>query len=316
MSSKVCPNLTKFAPRNMPTPRQPVYVFGEAMIELSGVDGDTARLGVAGDTFNTAVYLSRSGVKSRYVTALGDDNFSLRILSALRGEDIFTSGCVIIPGMAPGLYAIDVDDEGERSFTYWRSNSAARQFFDRPESMSIIKHMKHAETLYLSGITLSIFGAKDRGKIIDIARSIKNAGGQVVFDTNYRPRGWQSQEAAQRAVNALMPYVCTALVTWEDEQGLFGDETPEACAARWHQAGASEVIVKAGPRGAYCQDTGWVPPPNVIKPVDTTGAGDSFNGAYLAARLSGANIKQGILRGHELAAKVLMTPGAILENKD
>ncbi len=291
---------------------QPVYIFGEAMIELSGVEGDTARIGVAGDTFNTAVYLSRSGIKTRYVSALGDDNFSLRILDALRVEKICEKSCVIIPSMAPGLYAIDVDDEGERSFTYWRANSAAKQFFDRPESAKIVDNMKRAQTLYLSGITLSIFSAEGREKIIDIARAIKTAGGQVVFDTNYRPRGWASKDEARTAVNAIMPYVTTALLTWEDEQELFGDDSAETCATRWHAAGANEVIIKAGARGAYCQRTGWVPPPRVIKPIDTTGAGDSFNGAYLAARLSGADIETAILSGHELAAKVLMTTGAIL----
>ena len=291
---------------------QPVYVFGEAMIELSGVEGDTARIGVAGDTFNTAVYLSRSGIKARYVSALGDDNFSLRIFGALRAEKIGASDCVIVPDTALGLYAIDLDADGERSFTYWRSNSAAKRFFDRAESGKIIGKMKQAQTLYLSGITLSIFSAGDREKTVDIARAIKTAGGQVVFDTNYRPRGWASKNEARTAVNAIMPHVTTALLTWEDEQELFGDESAEDCAARWHAAGAKEVIVKAGARGAYCQRTGWVPPPRVIKPIDTTGAGDSFNGAYLAARLSGADIEAAIIRGHELAAKVLMTTGAIL----
>ncbi len=289
-----------------------VYVFGEAMIELSGVAGDSAKIGVAGDTFNTAVYLSRSGIRARYVTALGDDSFSLRILSALRGEDIFTSGCVIIPDAAPGLYAIDVDDVGERSFTYWRSDSAAKQFFERPESAAIIEPMTRAKTLYLSGITLSIFNAQDRDKIIEIARCVKDGGGQVVFDTNYRPRGWDNKNEAKRAVVAFMPYVSTALLTLEDEQALFGDKTAEDCAKRWHDGGVGEVVIKAGPRGAYSQQTGWVRPRKLIKPMDTTGAGDSFNGAYLAARLSGETIENAITAGHELAAKVLMTAGAVL----
>ncbi len=289
-----------------------VYVFGEAMIELSGVASDSAKIGVAGDTFNTAVYLSRSGIRARYVTALGDDSFSLRILSGLRGEGIFTSGCVIIPDSAPGLYAIDVDDAGERSFTYWRSDSAAKRFFDRPESAAIIEPMKRAKTLYLSGITLSIFGTKDRAKTVEIARCVKDSGGQVVFDTNYRPRGWNNKSEARHAVEALMPYVSTALLTWEDEQALFGDATAEDCAKRWRDGGVGEVVVKAGPRGAYTRQTGWLPPPKLIKPLDTTGAGDSFNGAYLAARLSGGTIENAIMAGHELAAKVLMTPGAVL----
>ncbi len=296
----------------MTAPPHPVFIFGEAMIELSGVDGDAARLGIAGDTFNTGVYMARAGVQVHYVTALGDDPFSARISAALRAENISTNMALTIENATPGLYAISLDEHGERSFTYWRSNSAVRYFFNVPGVDEVIAQMQRAQTLYLSGITLSIFDDHDRAKIVDIARNICKAGGQVVFDTNYRARGWNSAGKAQAAVNAIMPYVSTALLTWEDEQELFGDENAEDCATRWHAAGVNEVIIKAGAHGAYCQSTGWVPPPQIIKPIDTTGAGDSFNGAYLAARFSGAGIETAILRGHELAGKVLMTKGAIL----
>ncbi len=111
-----------------------------------------------------------------------------------------------------------------------------------------------------------------------------------------------------------MPYVSIALPTWEDERELFGDIDAEACAARWHQQGVNEVVVKAGKRGAYSRDTGWIEPPERIVPVDTTGAGDSFNGAYIAARLAGAPPQAAIYRGHALAAKVLKTHGAIIES--
>ena len=98
------------------------------MIELSGVSESGAKIGVAGDTYNTAVYLSRAGINARYVTALGDDPFSQRIISAMQQEHVDTTSILEIPGGSPGLYAIDVDDAGERSFTYWRSTSAVRSF--------------------------------------------------------------------------------------------------------------------------------------------------------------------------------------------
>ena len=126
-------------------------------------------------------------------------------------------------------------------------------------------------------------------------------------------QGGQSKGEAKAAINAVMPYVTTALLTWEDERDLFGDESAEACAARWHEVGVGEVVIKAGHRGAYSQSTGWVLPPEVIKPIDTTGAGDSFNAAYIAGRARGESIHSSILQGHTLAAKILMTTGAILE---
>ena len=135
----------------------PIFVFGEAMIELSGVQGSQAKLGVAGDTFNTAVYLSRVGQEIHFATALGDDAFSGRILTALTAENIKTEAVLIIKGGTPGLYAIELDESGERSFTYWRSASAARRFFDAPLASQTTDDMRAAKTLYLSGITLSIF---------------------------------------------------------------------------------------------------------------------------------------------------------------
>ena len=58
----------------------------------------------------------------------------------------------------------------------------------------------------------------------------------MVFDTNYRPRGWARKDEARAAVIAIMLNVTTALLTWEDEQELFGDASAETCAARWHAA--------------------------------------------------------------------------------
>ncbi len=289
-----------------------VVVFGEAMIELSEVQSAKACLGVAGDTFNTAVYLARLGIDVQYITALGDDPFSARIAIALQAENIDTSSVIIIPHKTPGLYAIDLDPYGERAFTYWRSDSAAKQFFNTLGVKKIINDMTNANILYLSGITLSIFDEASRTEITKLLKTIHSAGGQIVFDTNYRVSGWKNRAMAISAVEAIMPFVTIALPTWEDEKKLFNDDNVEACAARWHAAGAHEVIIKAGSQGAYSVKTSWVAPPRALKPIDTTGAGDSFNGAYLAARISGVSIKQAIMKGHELAAKVIMTNGAIL----
>ena len=294
------------------TDPDPFFVFGEAMIELSGVSESGAKIGVAGDTYNTAVYLSRAGINARYVTALGDDPFSQRIISAMQQEHVDTTSILEIPGGSPGLYAIDVDDAGERSFTYWRSASAVRGFFDQPGPEKIVADMKQAKALYLSGITLSLFDAAGRQNISDIMQVVRASGGQVVFDTNYRARGWSSRKQAAEAIEAIMPLVSIALPTWEDEKELFDVADAENCAARWHGAGADEVVVKAGELGAYSTETGWIAPPQKIAPVDTTGAGDSFNGAYLAARIQGMSVAEAIMQGHALTAKVLLTNGAII----
>ena len=100
---------------------------GEAMIELS-INGSDAQLGVAGDSLNTAIYLKRCApdVTVDYISALGDDPFSDRIADFIAGQNIGTHAIERHAGKSPGLYAITTAPNGERSFTYWRSTSAAR----------------------------------------------------------------------------------------------------------------------------------------------------------------------------------------------
>ena len=290
-----------------------VVCFGEAMAELSGLESDQVRVGVGGDTFNTAVYLSRLGTPVRYATALGRDPFSERIRQRMKTEGLVDDLVLTSADRNCGLYAIEVDHEGERSFTYWRDHSAARQFFSLATVAPVLDVMAEAEILYLSGITLSLFPAEQRRRITDLAAAVRRHGGQVVFDTNYRPAGWASAEQARDAITALMPHVSTALPTFEDEVELFGFAEVEDCAAFWREAGVDEVVVKCGPRGAWADhDNSWIAPPDVIAPLDTTGAGDSFNAGYLNARLGGAGISEAIGQAHRLAAAVLGVRGALL----
>ncbi|MBB4659445.1 sugar kinase [Parvularcula dongshanensis] len=295
-----------------PTPDCPAVVFGEAMIELSDVTDEACRLGVAGDSFNTAVYLSRQGLSVAYMTALGDEAFSDRIAGALTEEGIDTRYVLRRDGGTAGLYAVTVDEVGERSFTYWRSASAARAFFRTQGADDVLRKAERTPLLYLSGITLSLFDESERRQVISFARAVREVGGAVVFDTNYRPRGWESSGEAARTIDALAPHVSIALPTFDDEAILFGFSEPIDSADRWLAAGAREVVVKHGPAGALIAGKGWVPPPETVLPLDTTGAGDSFNAGYLAARLGGAPPKEAAMAGHVLAAKVLRTPGAIL----
>jgi 2-dehydro-3-deoxygluconokinase len=293
-------------------PEGRVIVFGEVMIELSNVSPTSANLGVAGDSFNTAVYMRRNGIEVEYATALGTDIFSKQIIARLLQENIDAKHVLSVAGKFPGLYAIDIDETGERSFTYWRSDSAARYFFEAAHIEETLHDMSVARLLYLSGITLSIFSADNREKIYSLAKRVRENGGLVAFDTNFRISGWRSAAEAQRAIEQLMPFVSIALPTLEDEMSLFGIRSAEECDERWRNAGAEEVVVKAGPKGAFLTNVGWIEPPEIVRPVDTTGAGDSFNGAFLASRLKGVAGREAVEAGHRMAARVLAIRGAII----
>ncbi|ABI64553.1 sugar kinase [Maricaulis maris] len=301
-------------PTKFKADRKAVTCFGEVMAELADLGAEQVRVGVGGDTFNTAVYLARLGTPVRYATALGQDPFSERIRKRMALEGVDAELVATSSDRNCGLYAIEVDETGERSFTYWRSHSAARQFFDLAGARQALDAMAEADVLYLSGITLSLFAESSKtGQIIDLAQSVRRKGGQVVFDTNYRPAGWLSPGQARDTICELMPHISIALPTLEDEQALFGFQSVEECVEYWCRAGVDEVVVKHGPRGAWSTGVGeWVEPPAIIAPVDTTGAGDSFNAGYLHARLSGASGRESIIAAHQLAALVLGVRGALL----
>ncbi|HJM52095.1 MAG TPA: sugar kinase [Alphaproteobacteria bacterium] len=290
-----------------------VAAIGECMIEISGPAG-RARIGFGGDTLNTAVYLARAGVSVDYLTALGDDPFSDEMLRAWQAEGVGIEGIVRRPGRLPGLYLIRTNEGGERSFYYWRDRAPARELF-AGDGAAVLESLAAYDWVYLSGITLSVIGAAGCQALAGRLGELKAGGLRLAFDSNYRPRGWPEAAAARTEFDRLLPLVDIALPTLDDEQALYGDGDGAACAARHRAAGVAEVVVKMGADGCLVAAEGGtttIPVPETLAPVDTTGAGDSFNAAYLAARLAGRAPAAAAAAGHQLAARVIGCHGAIL----
>lgn len=297
-----------------------VVVIGECMIELSSLESsvDCWRMRFAGDTLNTATYMARLGGNIAYLTAIGADRFSAAMLQQWQADGIDTSLVQTRPDRLPGLYAIETDATGERHFQYWRENSAARTLFDHDEGgndrlQSALSAAASADLLYLSGITLSLFNSAGQRRLIDLCAGVRAKGGLVAFDPNYRARGWDSPDAARAVIGAVAPYVSIALPTFDDEASLYGDISPAATHARWVAAGAGEVVVKMGPEGALVDSGDIIAGPRVLHPLDTTGAGDAFNAAYLSTRLNGHDRTDAATAGNALAATVIQHPGAIID---
>ncbi|MGD0846284.1 sugar kinase [Bradyrhizobium sp.] len=291
-----------------------VASIGECMVELSDGGAGLFSRAFGGDTLNTALYLARLGIETSYVTALGDDSLSSAMLDAWRAEGIHVDEVLRLPGRMPGLYMIERNALGERSFLYWRDRAPAREFFDLVDDAAL-ERLSRFDWLYLSGITLSLYGDRGRARLIELLTMARRNGGRIAFDGNYRPRGWSDAAAARRAFDSLLPHVDLALPTLEDEQLLFGDADADSCAARLRGAGVAEIVVKTGARGCIVYAKGIrteVPPEAVLQPVDTTAAGDSFNAGYLAGRISGASVTEAARAGHRLAGVVIRWPGAVI----
>jgi len=296
--------------------RTRIISIGEVMIEMSrGTDGRFSQA-CGGDTFNTAVYLARRGLPVAYATALGDDPYSDQIVALASAEGIATDQIIRVPGRVPGLYLIETDSKGERTFQYWRDSAPARELFELAQWAAIAEAMIGARIIYFSGITLSLYSNTGLGRFLAILEMARQAGAKVVFDGNYRPRAWKGDvQRTRRVFMEALKRVDIALPTYEDEALLWGDQSPDATIERLQAFGINEIAIKNGHNSALVAAGGqreFIPVPDVVVPVDTTAAGDSFNAGYMAARLAEENPADAAIAGHKLASEVIQHRGAIM----
>lgn len=292
-----------------------VICLGEVMVELSLNDAtpDTAGIGFAGDTFNTSVYLKRKapGLDIAYATKLGADKLSDRIVALMDAEKLNTSLVLRSPDRMPGLYAISTDEEGERSFLYWRDRAAVRTLFEEPALD--LAALTGARLFYFSAISLAILSPEDRNRLLSGLSDLKSSGTQIAFDSNYRPALWEDQATAQADIERAWRLTDIGMPSVDDEMALYGDPDETSVLSRLNGWSLTDGALKRGAEGPIPLDGGQgpacQPAPRVI---DSTAAGDSFNGGYLAARLQGADAQQSLLAGHNLAALVVQRRGAIV----
>jgi 2-dehydro-3-deoxygluconokinase len=287
-----------------------VVLVGEAMLELSQ-DGESWQLAYGGDTLNTAIHLARAGVDTAFLTALGTDPFSADLKRRWAAEGLDTSLVLADPLRNPGLYAITCDAAGERSFTYWRNDSAARQVFACEGIDDALASAAQADLLAFSLVSLAVLPPDSRDALLALARKVRERGGQVAFDGNYRPRLWPDAATARTSRDAAIALATIGLPTLEDEVLLGSANDPAAVAAHWQSLGCAETVVKLGADGCRLPDGRIIAPESMLAPVDTSGAGDAFNAGYLAARLPGAALEQAARGGHALAGWTIMRRGAI-----
>ena len=298
-----------------------IAVIGECMIELSQKGAEVSR-GFGGDTLNTSVYIARQvapeALTVNYVTALGTDSFSQQMLEAWQSEHVETSLIQRMENRLPGLYYIETDSTGERTFYYWRNEAAAKFWLESEAAAAICEALATFDYLYLSGISLAILSPTSREKLLSLLRECRANGGKVIFDNNYRPRLWASREETQQVYQQMLQCTDIAFLTLDDEDALWGEKPVEDVIARTQAAGVSEVVIKRGAESCLVAITGEaaieVPAVKLAKEkvIDTTAAGDSFSAGYLAVRLTGGTPEASAQRGHLTASTVIQYRGAII----
>ncbi|STY62029.1 sugar kinase [Mannheimia haemolytica] len=294
-------------------------ILGECMIELNGEPFGEMHQTYGGDSLNTATYLARVSspeqIEVRYLSALGTDKLSQGMLAAWQADNINTNFVLRDEHRQPGLYLIQLDKQGERTFLYWRNQSAARYLLQHPDYPKALSALHGVDMVYLSGISLAILPENDRTLLIAQLRELKTQGVKIAFDSNYRPKLWESVAAAQAHYAELLQLVDLALVTFDDEQLLWGDMNEQATFDRLAQYGIHTIVVKQGSLGATVLQNGkqtFVPTVAVEKVIDTTSAGDSFNAGFLNGYLLGKDVVTCCQQGNAVAGIVIQHKGAII----
>ncbi|MDO9641402.1 MAG: sugar kinase [Pseudotabrizicola sp.] len=290
--------------------------LGECMVELSlTASGDYAR-GFAGDTFNAAWYARRllpADWTVAYGSCIGTDAVSDEMSAFIAGEGIDTATLRRLPDRTVGLYMISLRD-GERSFSYWRGQSAAKMLADNPDWLAAT--LQGRDIIHFSAITLAILSPDHRTAFCDALRHARANGSLIAFDTNLRPRLWDGTDAMRAGVMLGASVADIVLPSFDEETGLWGDTSAADTIARYRQAGASRVVVKdgGGPVTFWSADHGTRqhPAAKVAQIVDTTAAGDSFAGGFLAHLAMGETEDQAVQAAMALAAKVIQSRGALV----
>lgn len=322
-----------------------IACFGEAMAELSlpaaGSGGEypdkhgsdntsknasktaSPSLGFAGDSMNTAIYLKRlmgDSADVSYVTVVGKDPLSDALVDVLECESISTENVQRHDELNVGIYAIVTDDTGERTFSYWRSNSAARTLFQTNGNTNF-DVLAEFDVVYFSAISLAVLPMTVRQSLLKALLALKSSQDvQVIFDSNYRPALWESKAIAQQLVSDAWRMCDIALPSIDDEQNLFDDIDEAALVERLYGYGITKGALKRGEDGPLSL-TGTAASSNGVRPewldapvtvVDTTAAGDSFNAGYLSAVLADRSQDDALRSGHACASRVIAHRGAIV----
>lgn len=287
--------------------------IGEAMAEIRRTPTGQFDVSFAGDCFNTAVYASRLLPEKQvgFCSVIGPDPLSEGLMMLAREENINTDHLQRHDSRNIGVYAVATDERGERSFHYWRNQSAARTLLASDHNADQIPQ---AKIIYFSAISLAIMESQARGRLFDIVADLQQKGCLIAFDSNFRPQLWEDLATAQKTISQAWKIADIALPSIDDEMALFNETNTQVIARftekKWHR-----IAIKQGENGPLSPDLLNTDHPHFLPAetvIDTTAAGDSFNAGFLAALLQGQSYADCLTAGHALARRAVGVRGALI----
>jgi len=287
-----------------------IVALGEPLIEFNQARADdpSAYLqGFGGDTSNMAIAAARLGARSGYVTRVGDDEFGRRLTELWMSEHVATDGVVIDDAAPTGVYFVSHDASGH-AFSYLRAGSAASRMAPATLPLSVLRATR---VLHLSAISQAISASACDAcfAAIDAAHA---AGARVSYDTNLRLKLWPLARAKAIVCESLR-MADWALPSLDDAATLFGSHDPARIVDACHALGAQVVVLKLGSDGCLASDGNRREhlPGAQVDAIDATGAGDCFDGAFIARVVAGDDVFAAARYANAAAALATTGYGAV-----
>ncbi|MCM3767624.1 sugar kinase [Neobacillus niacini] len=263
---------------------------------------------VGGAELNVAIGCSRLGLKSGWISCLGNDEFGRYIYNFVRGEGIDVSQVRLVDGYPTSVNFKEIMGDGSGRTFYYRSNSPTTALTIETLNEDFIKK---ARVLHITGV----FPAIDKSKNIELIKHAitlaKKHGVLVSFDPNIRLKLWSCEEA-KAALSKFLPYIDVLLTGEEEAELLWGVRDPQDIIEKAKKYGISYVAIKLGENGSVGYHDGQTitaPPVKAKKVVDTVGAGDGFDVGFLYGLLHNWQLEKTLQFANTIGSMVVSVAG-------
>ena len=294
-----------------------VCSIGEAMIEISNIKNSLYNQSFAGDTLNFCNYLDKKKLNAFFLSAIGKSEINQSLLNFVKSKKISTKYIKQINQFELGLYLIKNKDNGEKQFFYWRDESAAKQYFNNIDFLNLYKELKNFDYIYFSGITLSIIHISKLNNFIKLLKLLKRKKIKIVFDFNIRPSRWNKKNL-NIFLDSVLKFVDICFLSGEDMNYWKNKNNIKSYEQIVRKYKIKHSIFRKNAKFTYVflNKTRYVFKNKLLKTVvDTSGAGDGFNAAYLSNFIVNNDPVLALKAGSSLGSKIVMKKGAIVDVK-
>lgn len=262
---------------------------------------------VGGAELNVAIGCARLGLKSGWISSLGNDDFGNFILRSVRADNVDTSEVKLVDGHPTSVYFREVLSDGSSRSFYYRENSPTSTM--KPEDLNE-EYFKKSKVLHITGVFPSIL-KNNQNIILEAIRLAKKNGLLISFDPNIRLKMWTKEEAKE-FINSILSDVDILLVGDEEVELLLNTTDLEQAIKAFYGYGISKVVIKRGDKGAMGYDGENLFYVDGIVPkalVDTVGAGDGFAAGFLTSTIKGESFEDSIRFGNAVGSLVVGVEG-------